>query len=301
MLYFSITIQNDENDVRLDRLLKRYYLGLNQGVIEKSLRNKLIRVDGKKTASNYRLKAGEVVEIAEVLAKFKEVESKPVAKIDDAKIKQFENSIIYTDPDIIVLNKPAGLATQGGSKIRISVDDYLDYLRFGYEHKPKLVHRLDKETSGLLLIARNSFTASSMANKFKDHTINKVYLALVIGVPKAKSGTIKEPISAKPNEPKENAETIYKVISSKGGFSLVEFRPITGRMHQIRIHAAHSLGTPIVGDKKYGGDVDGVNANNLHLHAAELFIDNFRGKRHHFTAPLPQHMLTRLNALNIRV
>jgi 23S rRNA pseudouridine955/2504/2580 synthase len=221
--------------------------------------------------------------------------------------------ILYMDKSVIVLNKPSGLATQGGSGLTEHVDGMLDSLAFEKNSRPKLVHRLDRDTSGVLLIARTSTAASALSRSLAQRDAQKIYWALTKGVPKVKRGTIKAALAKESgfgahgrdermttvekgsiNENAKDAVTDYAVIATAGEeFAFVAVKPLTGRTHQIRVHLA-AIGTPIVGDFKYGGtDVRGRGeiANRLHLHARSIDIARPDGGRLVVTAPLPPHML----------
>jgi len=209
-----------------------------------------------------------------------------------------------------VLNKPPGLATQGGTKTVEHVDGLLDGLQFEAESRPKLVHRLDKDTSGVLLLARTSRAAAFFAKSFSSRTARKVYWALVIGVPSIEDGTIDLPIAKQPGSGGEKmhvdekegspARTRYRVIERAGNQTCwVELQPFTGRTHQLRVHMA-AIGHPIVGDGKYGGKdafLSGSISRKMHLHARRLRIDHPDGGRVDATAELPSHFADSLAQL----
>lgn len=287
-----ITINEDQEGSRLDRILHKLYPGLNQGVIEKSLRNKLINVNDKKSSANYRVQVGDAIKIADHLVK-DIVKQKSAKKITREQIDLVVNNIIYRDGDLIVLNKPAGLAVQGGSKIKTSLDDIMPYVleSFGTwseEKTPhKLVHRLDKETSGILLIALNNKTAQELAYGFKNHLIEKKYMAVLTGKVNVNNGQISTIIDKENKATEENAVTNYKVLSKKNKASLVEFRPVTGKTHQLRLHSLE-LGFPILGDYKYDSSLGDEKKINLHLHAAEIIFP-YQGRNFKIKADLPDY------------
>ena len=300
-----IIVQPDESGIRLDRWITRHYPAANHGFIEKSLRKGLIRLDGKKATSSQRIDEGQSLAIAPFFSEHCQAHSTtppPKARFHAKDIKALLESILYRDDDIIVINKAPGLAVQGGSKILVSVDAMLDELRFGHSERPKLVHRLDKDTSGLLLIARNARSAATLTAGFRDKTIQKTYLAVVVGTPAKKSGEIRQAISKGKQESGYErvmqdvegtpAITHYTVKESvPRSVSLLEMMPVTGKTHQLRVHAL-SLGTPILGDGKYGGKaafIDGIS-NKLHLHAHLLTLPTGMAKQQSFIAPLPAHM-----------
>ena len=298
MELIKILVQEEDNHIRLDRLLRRNYPDMSQGLIEKSLRKNLIRVNGKKALANTRLASNDEVQLAQFIADNIVVMPKrspiPVVNADIEKIKK---AIIYQDSDIIVINKPSGLAVQGGSKITKSVDAILEYLKFGYDERPKLVHRIDKDTSGILLIARRTAIAAKLSACFRNKTIEKYYWALVKGKPLKEEGKISNLIHKQerstPDSDQDSKEAItyYKIMDYvHEQVAWLEMMPITGRTHQLRIHAMQ-LGCPIVGDRKYGMDtyIEGA-ANKLHLHARKMIIRNFNGRDLEFTAPVPAHM-----------
>jgi 23S rRNA pseudouridine955/2504/2580 synthase len=210
------------------------------------------------------------------------------------------------DKQVIVIDKPPGLATQGGSGLSKHVDGMLDSLQYEKPTRPKLVHRLDRDTSGVLLIARTAQAASGLSASLALRDTSKVYWALTRGVPKQKHGVVKgalakegtrgkdERMTVSEDEDAKFALTEYAVMATAGNeFAWVAARPITGRTHQIRVHLA-SLGTPIVGDFKYGGTdarARGEIADKLHLHARSIDIGRPDGGRLQATAPLPPHML----------
>ena len=217
--------------------------------------------------------------------------------------------ILYMDKQVIVIDKPPGLATQGGSGLTKHVDGMLDSLQYEKPTRPKLVHRLDRDTSGVLLVARTAQAASGLSQSLALRDTSKVYWALVRGVPKQKHGVVKaalvkegghgprgrdERMTVSDDDEAKFALTEYAVMGTAGQeFAWVAARPITGRTHQIRVHMA-SLGTPIVGDFKYGGTdarAKGEIADKLHLHARSIDIGRPDGGRLQATAPLPPHML----------
>ena len=304
----QIEVAKDEDGTRLDRWFKRRYPALTHGRLEKLLRKGQIRVDGARVKANLRLEAGQTVRVPPM---GEEVE-KPAPKKEQTltqKDADFVRSlVIYRDDDVIAINKPAGLAVQGGTKTERHLDGMLDALKFDAKERPKLVHRLDRDTSGVLVLARNTRAATELARAFKQKDARKIYWALVVGVPIPHQGTIQLALSkqggpraervfpaARGDENAKNAVTHYSVVATASyKLAWVAFMPMTGRTHQLRAHAA-AIKTPIVGDGKYGG----VNAHpggeiprQLHLHARSLDIAHpaGKGKRLHLVAPLPPHM-----------
>ncbi len=300
--YKFIPVTKDEEGSRLDRVIHKKYLFLNQARIEKSLRNKLIMVNQNKVASNYRLKLGDHIQISSSL--IQEEPSSTKKNISTAQIKLITENMIYRDGDLIVINKPAGIAVQGGSKIKTSIDDImpaaLASMDTWHENEPihKLVHRLDKETSGILLIALNNKTAQELALAFKERNIEKKYLAILSGKVKTSSGQISTIID-KDNKQlsNNNALTNYRVLAKNSRASLIEFKPITGKTHQLRLHALE-LGFPILGDSKYDENFASSNEKNLHLHAVEMEIP-YQNNILKLRADLPEYFKNCLKKLKL--
>lgn len=301
--YKIIPITKDEEGSRLDRVIHKKHPYLTQGIIEKSLRKKLILVNQQKTLANYRLILGDYLQISNILIQEDYSYYKHEKQISPKQIKLITDNIIYRDADLIAINKPAGLAVQGGSKIKISIDDIMPKILEASdtwsEGNPvhKLVHRLDKETSGILLIALNNHTAKELAYAFKNHLVEKKYLAILTGHLKVNNGQIssiiKKEFKKAPDE--ENAITNYKVIAKKSKASYVEFRPITGKTHQLRLHALE-LGYPILGDSKYDPKLKEAKIANLHLHAAEISIP-YQGNILKLNADLPNYFRNSLKEI----
>ncbi len=287
------------NPTRLDRFLREQFKGLNQGLIEKGLRKGNIKVDGKKQAANYRVQNGDEIKFIDF--KFEEdyIEPEPYSnRAVELASKLLGEYKIFENEHILVINKPAGLAVQGGTKVRLSVDDALQYLNQSGATL-KLTHRLDKDTSGLLLIAQNRDSAFKIFNGFKSRIIKKKYLAMLDGVPQESTGQISSNIGkvdsknyqkvAEDDEDGKLAITDYKVLKVSKKLSLVEFEPHTGRMHQLRFHA-QSLGCPIIGDNKYGSKNPTQDSDYLYLHATELTLpEEVLGELYSFKAPMPEY------------
>jgi 23S rRNA pseudouridine955/2504/2580 synthase len=317
-----------DNDIRLDRWFKRHLPGVPHGLIEKNLRKGLIRIDGKKAKAADRIEIGQTIGLRFQVSGFSEKnplksQTSNLKPKDTAEIQKW---VLYKDKNIIIVNKPAGLAVQGGSKITRSLDGMLDGLRFGSAERPRLVHRLDRDTSGCLVLARNVKTAASLGKLFAGRDMEKIYWALVIGEPDPLQGKIDLPLlkkdnpraNRKPGEDREyeimmvdeegqKAVTEYRTIDMLGRkFSLLELRPLTGRTHQLRVHM-QSIGCPIVGDHKYGGGTEAGEAlgveNILHLHARQIVIPPLFGSNQiiDVAAPLPPHMKKSFEALGIEL
>jgi 23S rRNA pseudouridine955/2504/2580 synthase len=318
MSFETMTVERDDDGIRLDRWFKRHYPAVGHGLLEKLLRTGQVRVDGKRAKSGDRIARGQILRLPPQVQKSPAAEAKlstgggkAVAKSGDRDKKSAEDLVIYMDSSVLVLNKPAGLATQGGSGIREHVDGMLDHLTFEKKQRPKLVHRLDKDTSGVLVVARTTSVAALLSESLRLRTATKIYWALTKGMPNPPSGRIKSALAKEGGfgphgrdermtaveEDSDGAKfaiTDYVVLGQAGEeFAWVAVKPVTGRMHQIRVHLA-SIGTPIVGDFKYGGtEVRGRGAieNKLHLHARSIDIAHPGEGRLQVTAPLPKHML----------
>ncbi|HEX4105099.1 MAG TPA: RluA family pseudouridine synthase [Rhizomicrobium sp.] len=299
------TIAQDDDGIRLDRWFKRHYPALTHGRLEKLLRKGEVRLDGKRVKAADRIIAGQSLRLPpQVIHDKVEERPRPAASVKTSR--RLEDAILYMDKHLFVLNKPAGLATQGGSGLTEHVDGMLDQLAYEKTTRPKLVHRLDRDTSGVLLVARTSQAAAGLSHALASRDASKVYWALVKGVPKERHGIVKaalakegqrgkgERMTVSEDDDAKFALTEYAVMGTAGQeFAWVAARPVTGRTHQIRVHLA-SLGTPIVGDFKYGGtDAKGKGAiaDKLHLHARSIDIARPDGGRLQVTAPLPAHMV----------
>ncbi|AZL15236.1 RluA family pseudouridine synthase [Rickettsiales endosymbiont of Stachyamoeba lipophora] len=291
MQFEILTVQSHEANQRIDRYLRKTLPHLNQINIEQALRKGLIKLNAAKVVAKDHIKENDQIAVAEFLAK--EDASKPVKSklnLPEKKLKFWLEQVLYKDKDIIIINKPIGVAVQGGTGITQSIDDLLEIYQEGYPERPKLVHRLDKETSGVLILARTREVATNLTQLFKAKEVQKVYLAVVVGDIRG-SGFIKQPIIDKETGQSKAAHTEYQVLDYlKGCISLVEFMPSTGRKHQLRIHAAHSLDAPILADFEYGRELAYVEGfgNKLHLHARKIAF-SLNGKQIEVTAPLPDH------------
>ncbi|HKY18897.1 MAG TPA: RluA family pseudouridine synthase [Rhizomicrobium sp.] len=303
-------IDPDDDGIRLDRWFKRHYPAVTHVLLEKLLRKGEVRLDGKRVKAADRVAAGQSMRLPPQVVHAKDQrpeKSKPEAKhpLASKDMGSLADRILYMDKQVIVIDKPPGLATQGGSGLTKHVDGMLDSLQYEKPTRPKLVHRLDRDTSGVLLIARTALAASGLSASLALRDTSKVYWALTRGVPKQKHGVVKgalakegvrgkdERMAISDEDDAKFALTEYAVMGTAGNeFAWVAARPITGRTHQIRVHLA-SLGTPIVGDFKYGGTdarAKGEIADKLHLHARSIDIGRPDGGRLQATAPLPPHM-----------
>lgn len=311
----KLMVPEDEAGARLDRWVRRRAPGVTQGRLEKLLRKGEIRVDGKRATAAQRLEAGQEVRLPP-LPNADEPGERPAqapARSLSAEDAAFAQSlVIHRDDAVIALNKPPGLAVQGGSGQTRHVDGLLDALRFGRPDKPRLVHRLDRDTSGALLLGRTPAATAALARAFQSRATRKVYWAALVKPPSPPEGTLKSglmkvggagaekvaPIDWEdvPRiEGAKRAVTDYAVIESLSNRAAwVALRPVTGRTHQLRAHMA-MLRCPIVGDGKYRGDVESVSlggafSNKLHLHARSIRIPHPAGGVLALEAELPEHM-----------
>lgn len=301
-------VDPDEAETRVDRWFKRHYPELSHGRLEKLLRTGQVRVDGKRVKANQRLAAGQTVRVppiggAETMATPTVAAKARRPAENDPIVARLREAVLYMDDEVLVLNKPAGLAVQGGSGTIRHVDAALDHLRFGAAERPRLVHRLDKDTSGALALARTAAAARRLALAFRSKATLKLYWALVVGEPRPAEGEIDAPLAKQPGRAGEKMEinvggkralTRYRTVERLGGkVSWMALVPVTGRTHQLRVHMA-GLGCPILGDGKYGGQAaflqgEGVS-RKLHLHARALRLPGADGRPVEVVAPLADHM-----------
>lgn len=304
-------VSRAEEGMRLDRWFRASFPAVHQALLEKLCRKGSIRLDGGRVKPNSRLGCGQSIRIPPEV-KLAQPTSRPVLqKISQSLVDALKARILFCDEDMIILNKPSGLAVQGGSKTSQHIDGALPHLKFGADETPRLVHRLDRDTSGILVLARNRQAAQSLTRAFAQHRIEKIYWALVFGVPRPMSGQIDLALSkqaamfggermrpADKDDPEAmRAKTDYAVAARAGHkFAWLALRPLTGRTHQLRAHMA-AIGTPIVGDPKYKLDNErtifgGIIEKKLHLHARSVSLPHpMTGKVMSFTAPLTDHML----------
>ncbi|QPM90766.1 RluA family pseudouridine synthase [Pseudooceanicola algae] len=321
----TVTIPDGDAEMRLDRWMRRSFPHLTQGRIEKMCRKGEIRVNGGRVKSNHRLEPGQELRIPPVPAVDESAFAPRESRISYEDERMIQSCVLYKDDDIIALNKPAGLAVQGGSKQTTRhVDGLAEALKFGLDEKPRLVHRLDKDTSGLLLLARHRLAAQKLTEAFRHRDTRKIYWALVAGVPVPYMGTISFGLVKAPGHgsggegekmicvhPREvdktpgakRAVTDYANLFRLGQRATwVALVPVTGRTHQLRAHMAE-IGHPIIGDGKYGGSgqenlgdgwgaqLGGDISRKLHLHARLLRLPHpITGKPLELEAPLPDHM-----------
>jgi 23S rRNA pseudouridine955/2504/2580 synthase len=277
-----VAVAVDDGDVRLDRWFKRHFPDVRYGELAKWLRTGQVRVDGKRAKPGQRLVAGQEVRIPPRAPDEIDGEA-PRRTVPKEDAEALRERVVYRDDWLIALNKPSGLAVQGGSRTTRHLDGMLDALRFDAAERPRLVHRLDKDTSGLLVLACSRRSARELAQLFRGREVTKTYWAIVRGVPEPEAGVIDLPLSkqGRPGAERmakddvgQEAETAYRIVDHAARrFSWLELRPHTGRTHQLRAHCA-AIGNPIVGDRKYGGRENMVAglAERLHLHASGLSL-----------------------------
>ena len=300
-----IKVKPEDDGMRLNRWFLKYYPQLPLSRLQKLLRTKQIKVDGKRSEAAFKLAAGQEIRIPPLNEVATVREKSGITPRDEAFIKSL---VIYKDDNIIVLNKPSGLAVQGGTNTLRHIDGMLKALKFEKPEAPRLVHRIDKDTSGILVLARDRKNAELLTDAFKKHDLQKTYLALVKGCPKADAGEIKAPLLKTGEKSQVSAEgkkavTRYRVLDHTGSkFALIEAEPLTGRTHQIRAHLEY-LGTPIVGDDKYYGEKREkftVLKDKLYLHAYKIDLSGIYDKVR-ITAALPEHFAEALEVLGLQI
>lgn len=318
----TLTIGEDEAEQRVDRFLRKRFPQLTQGRIEKMCRKGELRLDGGRVKSSTRVEAGQTLRVPPIPDETAPPRGGGETRraIGAAEAGAIRKTVIYRDDHLIALNKPPGLATQGGSGQTVHLDMLTEALTFGREDAPRLVHRLDKDTSGVILLARTGLAAAALSRAFQSRETRKIYWAAVAGAPKPRAATIRyglvkaggkgaekmrcilpDEVASTPGA--KRATTDYAVIETMAQRAAwVALQPITGRTHQLRAHMAE-IGHPIVGDGKYGGNshtndgegwgaqLGGEISRKLHLHARRIEFDHpLAGGRLVLTAPLPAHM-----------
>ncbi len=306
-----ITVGPEDDGQRLDRWLKKCVPELPYGLAQKLIRKGAIKIDGRRGKTDSRLTAGQQVRIPPI-------EDRPERQKKEKEFKEgdlefIKSLVIYDDGDLVIFNKPAGLASQGGGGVEHHIDAYFPLLAKN-DMPPRLIHRLDRDTSGLLLTARSPDAVRRLGKNFKDRRVRKIYWAATAGAPEDSEGTIKAPLAKADGPIKDRmiiddaegkyAETDFAVLDRLGTqAAFIAFWPRTGRTHQIRVHAADALKCPILGDGKYGGgkaaDLAELDiAKGLHLHARRLiFRHPVENRMVDITAPLPEDMKKSWKAL----
>ena len=307
-----VIVAPDDTGMRVDRFLEARFPGLSFSHIQRVIRKGELRVDGKRAQPSQRLKAGQAVRIPPL-----RLEAPKPGGANAQKDREFLKSItLYEDAEVLVLNKPMGLAVQGGSGTKRHLDGMLEVLRDAQGQRPRLVHRLDKDTAGCLLVAKSRFAATALAKTFRSRLARKIYWALVAGVPKPRQGRVstflaKEErdddsimrIARHGEEGASHAITYYAVVDTAARqLAWLSLKPVTGRTHQLRAHMAH-IGHPIVGDPKYftkdNWQLPGGIQNRLHLLARRIAVPHPRGGTIDVSAPLPPHMQQSWNLLGL--
>ena len=326
-----LTVTHEEGEQRLDRWFKRRFPHLTQGAVEKLCRTGQVRVDGGRAKAANRVAPGMEIRVPPLPEN--DAPTRGSHGPTDADARMIQNAVLFRDQHLIILNKPAGLASQGGSgQGDRHVDGLTEALMFGYKERPKLVHRLDKDTSGVLMLARTDRVARALSEALRHHNTRKIYWAAVAGVPSPRQGSIKyalmkakghgrggegekmicvHPAKVADHPDAKRAQTDFFTLWFLGNrLSWMALEPITGRTHQLRAHMAE-LGHPILGDGKYGGSgaenlgdgwgagIGGDVGGKLHLHARSIAIEHPVTKETMtFTAPLPPHMQQTWKALD---
>ena len=308
-------IAAQDDGIRLDRWFKRYIPSVSFVNIAKLVRQGYIMLDGRRVQISTRIQSAQKLSFPTSINLVHSTDvdlstSKASSKNSIEIVQRLKDSILYQDEEIIVLNKHDGIAVQGGRKVGISIDDLLEHLKFDLPYKPKLVHRLDKDTSGVLLLARTTEAACILSHIIRESLLDKTYLAILCGVPRPKVARIDMPLLKKrqhainkeaqePQKEYQHALSLYEVLDSNDYVSLVKLMPKTGRKHQLRLHSA-IIGHPILGDSKYNTKEvrEPLVENKLYLHS---YITKFRyrDKELCIQAPLPPHFFNALNAFGL--
>ena len=297
-------VAGDETGLRLDRWFRRHFPDVPHGRLEKLLRTGQVRVDGARAKANLRLAEGQAIRVPPLGERAAPVRTRTPQVPAAADVRALQAAVLHRDDALIVLDKPPGLAVQGGTKTHRHIDAMLDALRFGAAERPRLVHRLDKDTSGVLVLARTAAAARALTAAFRRKEVKKLYWALVVGAPKPAAGSIELALAKRGSpggekvvaaEDGKRAVTLYRTLETWGGrLSWLALSPLTGRTHQLRAHCA-SFGIPILGDGKYGGrsafpEGSGL-ARGLHLHARAISVPHPGGGSLRIEAPPPAHMV----------
>ncbi len=305
-----VEVDDGEDGLRLDRWFKARFPGVTQGKLQKLLRTGQIRLDGSRAKANDRVAPGQTVRVPPNLMSVPapETDKRPSARdIQDLDrvADELKNRILFQDDDVLAIDKPAGLAVQGGSRTKTHIDAVLDRLRLGAKERPRLVHRLDRDTSGVLLLGRTRLAANMLSKAFKSRDAEKSYWALAVGVPEIDRGVIDAALLKKSGNRGESvqvdnnagkpAKTRYWIVDAAGSSaSWLCLQPLTGRTHQLRVHC-QLMGTAIFGDGKYGRRQNALAElgldRMLHLHARRIAIPMAGRADIDVTAPLPEHML----------
>jgi 23S rRNA pseudouridine955/2504/2580 synthase len=307
-------VSRDEEGLRLDRWFQRHFPELKHGALQKLLRTGQVRVNGKRVEAGDRVYPGQAVRLPPGVTRAAPPVPREVAELSERDVNEMRDMVIHRDDHLIALNKPPGLAVQGGTGTERHIDGMLDALQFESAERPRLVHRLDKDTSGLLLIARTGLAAKHLSESFRDRETEKLYWAVVVGVPSKSEGTIDLPLAKRPGardremmqvdrETGQKAVTEYRMLDRVGSHAaFLALWPKTGRTHQLRVHCAE-IHCPILGDGKYGGEAALLNAvadsRRLHLHARKLVLPHPAGGTLKLEAEPPPHFRRTIQALDL--
>lgn len=305
----QIAVEAGETGMRLDRWFKTHYPGLGFVQLQKLLRSGQVRVDGSRARTDTRVAPGQLIRVPPLGVDRKQaggLTGHSIRNQDDGDV--LSKMLLHEDPEVFVFNKPAGLAVQGGSGVTRNVDDMLEAWRNKKGEKPRLVHRLDRDTSGVLVVARSRLAAMKLSEAFRARETKKTYWALVKGIPpkredKISTWLVKEStpdgdrmrVARHGEKGADHAVSFYRIVEQAAqSMCWLEMEPYTGRTHQLRVHAAH-LGCPIIGDPKYfeadtNWDFPGGIQNRLHLHARRIVIPHPKGGSIDVAAPMPPHM-----------
>ncbi len=309
-----VKVKEDDDGMRLDRWFKNYYPEMPISMLNKLCRKKQVKVDGKKVEAKTKLESGQEVRFSLSNMSYEErPKVNKVKALSDKDIEFIQDLVIFKDKNIIAINKPSGIAVQGGTNTNRHIDGMLDGLKFENIDRPRLVHRIDKDTSGILLLARNRKYAEILTKAFKDHDLQKTYLAICYNVPEQMEGVFSAPLAKlniKGNEKMmvdydegKKAVTELKVLDKIGGkCSLLELQLMTGRTHQLRVHCLE-MKCPIIGDGKYKLNDNIINIsdidNKLHLHAWKVDLSFVYKQKMIIEAPLPEHMKKSIDYLGL--
>jgi len=309
----TVAVTPDESGMRVDRFLEARFPGLSFSHIQRIIRKGELRVNGRRAQPKDRLQAGQAVRIPPLRL---DAPRSPARAAADETLSFLRSITLHEDDDVLVLNKPMGLAVQGGSGTTRHLDGLLEVMRDAKGQRPRLVHRLDKDTAGCLLVAKTRFAAAALAKSFRSRAARKIYWALVAGVPKPRQGRISTYLAKDEREDESimrvarhgeegasHAVTYYAVVDTAAReLAWLSLKPVTGRTHQLRAHMAH-IGHPIVGDPKYftkeNWQLPGGLQNRLHLLARRIVVPHPRGGSIDATAPLPPHMQQSWNLLGL--
>lgn len=306
----QLLVTDDENGMRLDRWFRRRFPALSHGGLQKLLRTGQVRVNGKRAEASDRLAAGQNIRVPPQAAGAEAAKAQAKTRVERTT-RDLKKLILFEDDDVLAFNKPPGLAVQGGSGLKENLDDMLESL--GKQgKKPKLVHRLDRDTSGVLLVAKTHFAAVKLSEAFRERATEKIYWGVTRGVPKMERGKISAPLvkrgelmkvaeGEEEREEAKSATTLYQILErAKGQAAFVAMWPLSGRTHQLRVHMQY-IGTPLLGDRYYGADAASARdissalpvdelGKGLHLHARRLVIPHPRRGVIDVVAPLPPDM-----------